>query len=127
MFGVWGKFTHAVVRLGWHRHKVNCSSEDREAAGTERSTLSGVKEPSAKETGQRVVIIDGANSIYRAFFAIPHLEEPDKTPTNAVMGFATMLGKVIREESPTAIVVAFDPRGGSFRRRIFEGYKANRD
>ena len=95
--------------------------------GTERSTLSGVTEPSTKETGQRVVIIDGANSIYRAFFAIPYLEAPDKTPTNAVMGFATMLGKVIREESPTAIVVAFDPRGGSFRRRIFEGYKANRE
>ncbi|MCH2186107.1 DNA polymerase I, partial [Myxococcota bacterium] len=102
-------------------------TQDREAADTESSTLLGVKEPSTKETVQRVVIIDGANSIYRAFFAIPHLEAPDKTPTNAVMGFATMLGKVIREESPTAIVVAFDPRGGSFRRRIFDGYKANRE
>ena len=86
-----------------------------------------VKQPAKTGTDQRVVIIDGANSIYRAFFAIPHLEAPDKTPTNAVMGFATMLGRVIREESPTAIVVAFDPRGGSFRRRIFEDYKANRE
>ena len=86
-----------------------------------------MKQPAKTGTDQRVVIIDGANSIYRAFFAIPHLEAPDKTPTNAVMGFATMLGRVIREESPTAIVVAFDPRGGSFRRRIFEDYKANRE
>ncbi|MFP6641091.1 MAG: 5'-3' exonuclease H3TH domain-containing protein, partial [Myxococcota bacterium] len=86
-----------------------------------------MNEPPVKASGQRIVIIDGANSIYRAFFAIPHLEALDKTPTNAVMGFATMLGKVIREEAPTSIVVAFDPRGGSFRRRIFEGYKANRE
>jgi len=76
---------------------------------------------------RRLVVIDGANSIYRAFFAIPNLRAPDGTPTNAVYGFATMLGKVAREESPDFLVVAFDPRGGSFRRRIFEGYKATRD
>jgi DNA polymerase-1 len=79
------------------------------------------------EKGRRLVVIDGANSIYRAFFAIPNLRAPDGTPTNAVYGFATMLGKVVREESPDLLVVAFDPRGGSFRRRIFEGYKATRD
>ena len=38
-----------------------------------------------------------------------------------------MLAKVLRDESPDLVAVAFDPRGGSFRRRIFEGYKANRD
>ena len=76
---------------------------------------------------RRLAIIDGANSIYRAFFAIPNLRAPDGTPTNAVYGFATMLGKVLREESPDALVVAFDPRGGSFRRRIYPEYKANRD
>ncbi|MAJ59913.1 MAG: DNA polymerase I [bacterium TMED88] len=76
---------------------------------------------------RRLAIIDGANSVYRAFFAIPNLRAPDGTPTNAVYGFATMLGKVLREESPDALVVAFDPRGGSFRRRIYPEYKANRD
>ena len=93
----------------------------------ERGILSGVAKSPSPETDRRIVIIDGANSIYRAFFAIPHLEAPDKTPTNAVMGFATMLGKIIREESPSCIIVAFDPRGGSFRRRIFPEYKANRE
>jgi len=77
--------------------------------------------------GRRLVVIDGANSIYRAFFAIPHLRAPDGTPTNAVYGFATMLGKVVREEAPDLLAVAFDPRGGSFRRRIYEDYKATRD
>ncbi len=73
------------------------------------------------------MVIDGANAIYRAFFAIPGLRAPDGTPTNAVLGFATMLGKVIREERPDCIAVAFDPRGGSFRKRVFEDYKAGRD
>ena len=72
-------------------------------------------------------MIDGVNSIYRAFFAIPHLRAPDGSPTNAVYGFVSMLGKLMREESPDLIAVAFDPRGGSFRRRIYPDYKANRD
>jgi len=76
---------------------------------------------------RKLVVIDGANAVYRAFFAIPGLRAPDGTPTNAALGFATMLAKVVREESPDLIAVAFDPRGGSFRKRVFEGYKAGRD
>ncbi len=76
---------------------------------------------------RRLVVIDGANALFRAFFAIPHLKAPDGTPTNAVYGFATMLIKVLRDESPDYVAVAFDPRGGSFRKRIFEEYKAGRD
>jgi DNA polymerase-1 len=76
---------------------------------------------------RKLVVIDGANAIYRAFFAIPGLRAPDGTPTNAALGFATMLAKVIREESPDLIALAFDPRGGSFRNRVFEDYKAGRD
>ncbi len=48
-------------------------------------------------------------------------------PTNALLGFTNMLTKLLRDESPVWVVVAFDPRGGSFRNRLFEGYKANRD
>jgi DNA polymerase-1 len=76
---------------------------------------------------RHLVIIDGANAIYRAFFALPGLRGPDGSPTNAVLGFANMLGKVLREEAPDLIAVAFDPHGGSFRKRVFEGYKAGRD
>jgi DNA polymerase-1 len=74
-----------------------------------------------------LAVIDGANALYRAFFAIPGLRAPDGTPTNAAYGFVTMLGKVLREEGPTHIAVANDPRGGSFRRSIYPEYKANRD
>ena len=76
---------------------------------------------------RKLVVIDGANAIYRAFFAIPSLRAPDGTPINAALGFANMLGKVIREEQPDFAAVAMDPRGGSFRKRMFADYKANRD
>ncbi len=76
---------------------------------------------------RRLVVIDGANTVYRAFFAIPNLRAPDGFPTNALHGFENMLGKVIREQSPDFIVVAFDPRGGSFRNELYPEYKAGRD
>ena len=76
---------------------------------------------------RHLLVIDGANAIYRAFFALPGLRGPDGAPTNAVLGFANMLGKVLREEAPDLIAVAFDPRGGSFRKRVFPEYKAGRD
>jgi DNA polymerase-1 len=77
--------------------------------------------------GRHLVIIDGANAIYRAFFALPGLRGPDGSPTNAVLGFANMLGKVLREEAPDLLAVAFDPHGGSFRKRVYADYKAGRD
>ena len=87
-----------------------------------------MSEDSPQDAARRLVVIDGANSIYRAFFALPSsLRAPDGTPTNALLGFANMLTRLLREEAPTWAVVAFDPRGGSFRNRLFEGYKANRD
>jgi DNA polymerase-1 len=83
--------------------------------------------PARSSPPRKLVVIDGANAVYRAFFAIPSLRAPDGTPTNAVLGFTTMLAKVLREESPDLIAIAFDPRGGSFRNEVFEGYKAGRD
>ena len=49
----------------------------------------------------KIVLVDGTNSMYRAFFAIPHLRAPDGTPTNAAYGFINMLTRVIREEQPS--------------------------
>jgi len=45
----------------------------------------------------KILLVDGTNSLYRAFFAIPPLRAPDGTPTNAAYGFINMLVKVIRE------------------------------
>ena len=57
------------------------------------------------------LLVDGANALYRAFFALPGLRAPDGTPTNAAYGFVTMLGKVLREERPDRVIVVFDARG----------------
>jgi len=75
----------------------------------------------------RILLVDGTNSLYRAFFAIPPLRAPDGTPTNAAYGFINMLIKVIREEAPDRVVVVFDARGPTFRHAIYGAYKANRE
>lgn len=77
--------------------------------------------------GGRILVIDGANTFYRAFFAIPNLRAPDGTPTNAALGFVNTVNKLLREERPDYVAVAWDPRGGSFRKEVFPDYKANRD
>jgi DNA polymerase-1 len=78
-------------------------------------------------TVPRLVVVDAANTLYRAFFALPPLRNAEGFPTHAVLGFANMLRKVIREERPDALVVVQDPPGGSFRGQIYADYKATRD
>ncbi len=75
----------------------------------------------------RIVIIDGTNALYRAFFASPGRRAPDGSPTNAAYGFITMLGKVIREEQADAVIVVFDARGKTFRHALYADYKAGRE
>ena len=75
----------------------------------------------------RIAIVDAANFLYRAFFAIPGLRASDGTPTNAVYGFANMLNKLMREEAPDAVLIALDPRGKTFRHETFPAYKGTRD
>jgi len=75
----------------------------------------------------RIAVVDAANFLYRAFFAIPGLRAPDGTPTNAVYGFANMLNKLVREERPDAILIALDARGKNFRHELFPEYKGTRD
>jgi len=78
-------------------------------------------------TPPKILLVDGTNSLYRAFFAIPPLRAPDGTPTNAAYGFINMLIKVIREEAPDRVVVVFDARGPTFRHKLYDAYKANRE
>ena len=75
----------------------------------------------------KILLIDGTNSLYRAFFAIPPLRAPDGTPTHAAYGFVNMLIKVIREEAPDRVIVVFDARGPTFRHELYDAYKANRE
>ena len=74
----------------------------------------------------RLILVDGSSSLYRAYFALPPLCNSRVTPTHAVLGFTSMLLKVLREEEPEALGVAFDGPGPTTRHREFADYKAQR-
>jgi len=81
-----------------------------------------------RTSGPGVVIIDGTNALYRAFFApMRDLHAPDGTPTKAALVFANMLLKTLREEQPDYCVVVFDARGPTFRHEMYPEYKAHRE
>lgn len=71
-------------------------------------------------------LVDGTAQLFRAYFAIRGLTSPSGVPTNAVYGFTTMLRKLLREERPDRIAVAFDTKGDVFRHEAYADYKANR-
>jgi len=75
----------------------------------------------------KLVLIDGNSLLYRAFFALPPLTNAAGQMTNAAYGFTTMLFKIIDEEQPDMIAVAFDLPEPTFRHRRFPDYKATRD
>lgn len=75
---------------------------------------------------QRFIIIDGSSLMYRAFFALPLLTASNGAYTNAIMGFANMLGKILTEYEPDNIVVAFDKSRQTFRTQMYEEYKGQR-
>ncbi|SDH33382.1 DNA polymerase I [Alteribacillus persepolensis] len=74
----------------------------------------------------KLVLIDGNSIAYRAFFALPLLNNQKGVYTNAVYGFTTMLLKVLEEEDPSHILVAFDAGKTTFRHETFDEYKSGR-
>lgn len=75
---------------------------------------------------EKFVIIDGNNLMFRAFYALPQLSNFDGEISNAVFGFTNMLVKVIKEENPKYIAVAFDVAKKNFRHEKFPEYKGTR-
>jgi len=86
-------------------------------------TVSG---SSGRGGGPRLALIDGNSLLYRAFFALPPLTNAEGEQTNAVYGFTNMLFKIIDEERPDMMAVAFDLPGPTFRHERFPDYKATR-
>ncbi len=79
------------------------------------------------EKKKTLILIDGSSLIYRAFHAVPPSFTTSKgLPTNAVYGFTQSILKIINEYKPAYLAVAFDVKGPSFRREIYEAYKAHR-
>jgi len=76
----------------------------------------------------RLLLLDGHSLAYRAFFALPaeNFSTTTGQPTNAVYGFTSMLIKVVTDERPTHVAVAFDRSEPTFRHEQYVEYKANR-
>ncbi|MBC7075199.1 MAG: DNA polymerase I [Syntrophomonadaceae bacterium] len=77
-------------------------------------------------TEGKLMLIDGNSLLYRAFYALPLLHTSGGVYTNGVYGFLTMLNRVITQEQPTHIIVAFDKDRKTFRTQMYSEYKANR-
>ncbi|ETT82589.1 DNA polymerase I [Viridibacillus sp. FSL R5-0477] len=77
-------------------------------------------------TKEKLLLLDGNSLAYRAFFALPLLTNDSGIHTNAVYGFTTMLQKILEEEKPTKMLVAFDAGKTTFRHSTYGEYKGGR-
>lgn len=75
---------------------------------------------------KKIVLIDGHSILHRAFFGIPDLTNAEGLHTNAVYGFLNILFKILEEEKPDYLTVAFDVHAPTFRHKMFADYKGTR-
>ena len=77
----------------------------------------------------KIILVDGNNLLFRSYYATAYngnfMKNSKDFPTNALFGFTNMMNKIILEEKPTHIMVAFD-RGKTFRHEKYDDYKGGR-
>lgn len=74
----------------------------------------------------KLVLIDGHSILNRAFYGVPDLTNAAGLHTNAIYGFLNILFKILDEESPDYLTVAFDVKAPTFRHEMFKEYKGTR-
>lgn len=78
---------------------------------------------------KRAILIDGNNLLFRSYYATAYsgnfMKNSKGFPTNALYGFTNMINKIVREENPEYIMVAFD-KGKNFRHELYKEYKDGR-
>lgn len=74
----------------------------------------------------KLLIVDGHSILNRAFYGLPDLSNSKGQHTNGVLGFINILLKVIEEEQPTHLAVAFDVHEKTFRHKMYDAYKGTR-
>ena len=75
---------------------------------------------------EKIVLIDGHSILNRAFYGVPDLTNADGLHTNAVYGFLNIMFKILDQEKPDYLTVAFDVHAPTFRHEMFEEYKGTR-
>jgi DNA polymerase-1 len=78
------------------------------------------------EARPNLILVDGSGYVFRAFHALPELNNSRGMPVNAIYGFIRMLMKLLKDTRPSHIAVVFDSRKKTFRDDLFEDYKKNR-
>lgn len=78
---------------------------------------------------KRLIMIDGNNLLFRSYYATAYsgnfMKNSKNFPTNAIYGLVNMINKILEEEKPNYVIVAFD-RGKTFRHEKYENYKGGR-
>lgn len=74
----------------------------------------------------KLVLIDGNSIINRAFYGVPDLTNKEGLHTNAIYGFLNIMFKIMEEEEPSHMLVAFDRKAPTFRHKMYEEYKGTR-
>jgi DNA polymerase I len=77
-------------------------------------------------TEKTLCLVDGSSFLFRAFHAIPPLNNSQGLPTNAILGVSNMLRKLINDHPTDYMAVVFDASGKNFRHELYTDYKANR-
>ena len=75
---------------------------------------------------KKIVLIDGHSILNRAFYGLPVLSNSKGVPTNAIYGFLNIMFKILEEEKPEYLTVAFDVHAPTFRHKMFADYKGTR-
>lgn len=75
---------------------------------------------------KKLYLLDGHSLVYKAFHAMGSLSNKEGFPTGAIYGFLQIFFRLIEREKPHYLAVVFDPPGPSFRKDLFDAYKANR-
>ncbi len=75
---------------------------------------------------EKIVLIDGHSILNRAFYGVPPLSNAEGLHTNAIYGFLNIMFKILDEENPEYLAVAFDVKEPTFRHEIYKEYKGTR-
>ncbi|MFL2701264.1 MAG: DNA polymerase I [Gammaproteobacteria bacterium] len=73
-----------------------------------------------------IILVDGSSYLYRAYHALPPLENSKNQPTGAIKGVVSMIKRILIDHPESDLAVVFDAKGKTFRHEMYSEYKANR-
>ncbi len=77
-------------------------------------------------TEDPIILVDGSSYLYRAYHALPPLENSKNQPTGAIKGVISMIKRILIDHPESDLAVVFDAKGKTFRHDMYKEYKANR-